>query len=265
MIFLLFISSIVFAGINEHKMLSSQIASKCFPKLYDSMGTPLYESLTLFETYNHLEGMKGVNRKFRTVMIPIYRHGIELSEKEEIKGVERKTYLKELRTLEAAKKKVMSHLTNLTMKAIDLDDFATFQSLVALPLDELLPTLSTRTKAINYYKTKPQSRIAGLSELAEQERKRKAARMRAKRRNNTAIIEGPRDYQLKQHLPTSQGGSQAYCRSDSEAVSDENSDSQELSTLKKIGVVFKSMGVNFDPGLLEEYKSHKPPAVDDIK
>ena len=262
--FLLFFSTLSIAGINEHKILSSQIASKCFPTLYDSMGTPLYESLTIFETYDHLEGMKGVNRRFRTVMIPVYRHGMELSKKEEIKGVERKTYLKELRSLEAAKKRVMHHLTNLTMKAVDLDDYETFVSLVALPLDELLPTLTTRTKAINYYKTKPQSRITKLSELAEKERKRKTERMRAQRLKNASIIEKPRDYELKQHLPIRQDGSRAYCSSE-DTASVEERDEQEPSTLKKVGEVFKSMGVDFDPGLIEDYKSHEPPTVDDVK
>lgn len=257
LLFLILITVAGFGAVNQHEELSSRIAAQSFPTLYASMGTPLYEALTLFEQYEDLDGMKSVNRQYRITMLPIYHHGMDLDRKASLDASDRSSYLRELRTLEAAKKRVMAHLTGLTMEAIERDDFDTFKSLVALPLDELLPTLTTRTEAINYYKKKPQSRIKDLETLAKEERRRKAE----KRRVDRAIdVDTSRDYRLVQHLPTTQQNAPAETAKGSTPVEENGT-----STLKAIGEVFKSMDINFDPGLLEDYKSHKPPTVDDVK
>lgn len=261
-LFCLLLTPFLNAAPTAQQILSSRITANCLPALYASMGTPLYESLLIFESYEHLGGMKEADRAYSEAMLPVYRHGMQLNQKELLSGAERKAYLQELRTLEAAKKRVMHQLTRLTMRAVDEDDYDTFRSLVAFDLDELLPTLTTRSKAINYYKSKPQGSIIALNKLAEQERKRKAARLKALREER--IVEKPRDYRLVQHLPTATEKEGAYCESDVPKASDEPEEAQKPSALKTLGIVFKTLGVNFDPGLLEDYKTHKPPTVDDI-
>jgi len=233
----------------------------CYPVLYATMGTPLYETLERYALYNDLEGMSEEHRIYREQMLPIYRHGMALSTQNNLSPSERTAYLGELRNLETAKKKIMHALTEQTMQAIDTDNFETFERLIELPLEELLPTLTTRTKAIDYYQQHRKIPIDSLDTLAAEElKRRKLKRMRPK---SFQYESGPRDYRLMQHLPDKQESIASSCpENPNPAVA---SDDSNLSTLKAVGNVFKSMGINFDPALMQEYRTHTPPSVEDFR
>lgn len=231
------------------------------PTVYASMGTPLYEVLGVFEKYAHLEGMAALIRHYGIFMTPIFRHGLALSCQEKVTPSERSAYLKELRALEEEKRRIMFHLMNLTVKAADEDDYETFEKLVSLPLDELFTIASKRHIALTYYKSHRRRPIAAMDALAaEAEKERRTHKNRA--RTQTAAESGGRTYELKQHLPSQRASG---VTGGEETASGAYCDDTDPSALKKIGKMFQSMGIDFDPSLLEDYKSHKPPSADDIK
>ncbi len=223
-----------------------------YPKLYASMGTPLFDSIRTFQQYEHLGEMARVNQEFIAFTAPVFEHGMRINTMQKIPASERKGYLEELRAVEAKKKWVMHHLTDLALDAVEADDYPTFKQIMQLPLDELLPTLTTRTAAIQYYRAKGHRDIPELDTLAAAEAKRRAAK-----RREHAQAEIPEDthnpYRLKIHTPQHH---EAAAAPEEEAV--------EPSVLQQIGDMFESMEIDFDPGLLEDYKAHTPPTIADV-
>ena len=247
-------------GFDKQNDSTPMAASKQYPSVYASMGTPLYKTMDAFLRYAHLGEMKTLTLQYAGFMAPIYQYGMELSCREKLLGSERKAYLEQLRTLEEEKKRIMHHLMLQTMKAVDDDDYETFSSLLSLPLDELFTTMSKRVKAINYYKANKPGTIPAMDAMAA-----RVAKQQKTRRAHTAhepADTARRDYRLKQHLSSSKRDEEP---ADAEGEAMSTAQHDDPSTLKQIGNMFKSMGIDFDPSLLEAYKSHAPPSTDIVK
>ena len=233
-----------------------------FPRPYASMGTPLFHSFDTLYRYHDLEGMPPLLEHYRDTLQQAYDTGIRLEHEKHLDPSERMAYLAALRHVETVKKRLMHHLTLAAMRAIDSDDIATFNRLATLPLDELLPTFSTKDKAARFYLTRETVKTDALHRLSRQMTALRNERSRSSEPAHT--VQKRRTYKLVTHLPGKTADEQKtdIALPESCRVPEENA---SAGFLEEVGRRCKALGINFDPSLMQKYRSHDMPSVKDFE
>jgi hypothetical protein len=235
-----------------------------YPKPYASMGTPLYQSYDKLYHYHDLDGMPPLLKRYRSTLQEAYDEGIRLEHEKHLTQSDRMGYLATLRNVEASKKQLMHQLTLLHMQAIDNEDISTFNRLAILPLDELLPTFSTKDKTARFYLSHETVRTKPLNRLSQE-----MTALRKKRSKRPASspydVQQRRSYKLVTHLPHEDADDQTADANMTETCMIYQDTNGSTGFLEEVGRRCKALGINFDPSLMQKYRSHEMPSVKDFK
>lgn len=140
-----------------------------YPKLFETLGTPLYKAAQSLEYFSSQEKLKEPIKSYRAHTKELLVMADEISKSGEKRA--KLSYLKSLRKLQKEYDYIIHLVHREIDKAIKEDDYSSFKRLTAYELPTLLSPKSLRLEAVKYYqKHISKGQIKLLEEIIEEKR-----------------------------------------------------------------------------------------------
>ena len=133
-----------------------------YPETFASLSTPLYKAAQNFESFSSRSELAEPIKKYQSDAKQLLDKGLALTNSSDKQ--KKLAYLKDLRKLQKEYDYIIHLLHRSIQRAIQEDDYETFQTLTAFELPTLLTPRALREQAVTYYK---KHRKEGNSQLLE--------------------------------------------------------------------------------------------------
>ena len=136
--------------------------AKEYPKLFETLGTPLFDSSQKFSAFKDIEGLSPEIQKFQTQALLVKENGLKADSLQDKKELKR--YLLELRKLQKNYDFLLHLIHKEILQSIKKEEYEKFILLTSTDLDGLLENQNIKSRSLHFYANNKSKKKSALLE-----------------------------------------------------------------------------------------------------